>query len=291
VQPAEAGLPNSLPEMDGRQFRQWTELLEQRTGMTLPPERKSFLVTSVGLRMREIGCGCYQEYFEILNSGVRGLIEWATLVDRLTVHETRFFRHPSSLQLVREQAAHVVTQATDQPAVSFHLWSVGCSTGEETYTLAMVVDRCLREYGESSYFSVLGSDISQPSLAVGRTGIYPARRMKDIVPELREEYFKPHGDGRYRVAEALRKRVCFAKLNVLDIEHEPIGEMDVIYCQNVLIYFDRARREAIVNSMVEHLVPGGLLILGSGELVNWKHPLMDKVQSVHTLAYRRRVVA
>lgn len=277
--------------MDGEQFRQWAELLEQRTGMIVPQERKSFLVTSVGLRMREVGCGCYQEYFELLNSGVHGLIEWATLVDRLTVHETRFFRHPSSLQLVREQIARSVEEATGDRPASFNIWSVGCSTGEEAYTLAMVTDQCMRETDSRAYFGVLATDISQPSLAVARAGIYPERRMKDIAPELLGEYFVAQDDGRYQVAEALRKRVCFSKLNVLDIEREPLGKMDLIYCQNVLIYFGRSRREAIVNSMVDHLAPGGLLILGSGELVNWNHPFMDKLRCAHTLVYQRRAAA
>ena len=101
-----------LPEMDDRQFRQWVKLLEKRIGTSLPPERKSFLVTNIGLRMREIGCRDYQQYYDLIHSGVDGMHEWCTLVDRLTVHETRFFRHPASLELVADYVGYTLRQKT-----------------------------------------------------------------------------------------------------------------------------------------------------------------------------------
>lgn len=283
----DAPAADSLPDMDDQQFRQWAELLEQRTGMVLPPERKSFLVTSLGLRMREIGCPSYQEYFERLTWGKGDYAEWATLVDRLTVHETRFFRHPSSMQLIRD---HVLNKPVDpsSDSVSIQAWSAGCSTGEEVYTLAMVIDRSLRERDVPGYFGVTGTDISQPSLAIGRRGVYSRRRMKDVPPDYANEYFHTLDKERCQISEQLRKRICFARMNIIDSSSEPFGKMDIIYCQNLLIYFDRSRREAIVDGVAEHLLPGGLLILGSGELVGWNHPDMQKVSCTHTLAYRRR---
>lgn len=286
VQETETPAAEALPNMDDDQFRQWTRLLEERTGMVLPPERKSFLVTSLGLRMREIGCSSYQEYFEKLTQGRGGLVEWSTLVDRLTVHETRFFRHPPSMDLIRAYALAKEPDAQGK-RISIHAWSAGCSTGEEAYTLAMVIDRALREREVTGYFGVTGTDISQPALGFAREGLYPQRRTKDLPADFVEEYFTVSGAERFRVCDRLRKRTCFARMNILDTASERIGKMDIIYCQNLLIYFARSRREGIVNDMVEHLLPGGLLILGSGELVGWRHPNMQKVNSVHTLAYRR----
>ncbi len=290
VQQPEHSLGASLPDMDDDQFRQWTALLEERTGTVLPQERKSFLVTSLGLRMREIGCGSYQDYFQRLNSGVGGLMEWSILVDRLTVHETRFFRHPASMELVREQ---VRRKAVDRRSgkVSIQAWSAGCATGEEAYTLAMVIDQALNEREGGGYLGVTATDISPPALSVARKGIYGERRMKDVPPELRQHYFQPLGDGRFQVVDALRKRVCCARMNILEAAREPMGKMDIIYCQNLLIYFDRERREEIVTNMAEHLQEGGVLILGSGELVGWAHPFMEKLNCGHTLAYRRRTAA
>jgi chemotaxis protein methyltransferase CheR/type IV pilus assembly protein PilK len=93
-------------------------------------------------------------------------------------------------------------------------------------------------------------------------------------------------DGRYQVIPALRQRVCFNQLNALDMERTPIGAMDIIVCQNLLIYYDRARREQLVNNFVEHLTPGGILILGVGELVNWSHPKLERLHYANTLAFR-----
>ena len=275
-----------LPDMDSHQFRQWAQLLEQRTGTVLPPERKSFLVTNLGLRMREIGCHTYQAYFEML-SGVQGMQEWSILVDRITVHETRFFRHPLSLELVHE---YVTNKPIDTQAghVSVQAWSVACSTGEEAYSLAMVIDQAFKQRGDTSYFGITATDISPASLMTGRKGIYTDRRMKDVEPALREEYFIPlASNGQYQVGEYLRKRICFARMNVLDIVNEPVGKMDIIYCQNLLIYFDRASRIEIVKDMARHLLPGGLLILGSGELLNMEHPELEKINHPRVLAYRR----
>jgi chemotaxis protein methyltransferase CheR/type IV pilus assembly protein PilK len=277
----------TMPDLDDKQFKQWVQLLEERTGTILPPERKSFLVTNLGLRMREIGCNSYEEYYELINSGIAGIQEWTVFVDRITVHETRFFRHPSSLELVREEVLNKQPGKEGAP-VSIQAWSAACATGEEAYTLAIVIDEALGQRNEESYFGVLATDISQASLSTGRKAVYGERRLANVNKETMGTYLSPAGKGQYQVCEDLRKRVCFARMNILDIGHEPIGKMDIIYCQNLLIYFDKEMRMEIVNSMAGHLSPGGLLILGSGELVGWDHPEMEKVSCNHTLAYRRR---
>ncbi len=282
---SETGFLDPLPEMDDQQFRQWMGLLEDRTGTVLPPERKSFLVTNLGLRMREIGCRNYQEYYDML-SGVQGLKEWNVLVDRITVHETRFFRHPLSLELVHDYVTH---KPLDQSAghVSVQVWSVACSTGEEAYSLAMVIDQAFKRRGDASYFGITATDISPASLITGRKGVYPERRLKDVEPGLREEYFNQAEKNHYQVDDYLRKRICFARMNVMDIVNEPVGKMDIIYCQNLLIYFDRSTRTEIVTNMARHLLPGGLLILGSGEMLSMEHPELEQIQHPRVLAYRR----
>lgn len=266
------------------QFRKWVELLEERTGMLLPPERKSFLVTSLGLRMREIGCECFDEYFDHLTQSSGAVREWSILVDRLTVHETRFFRHPYAMELVTEIVRH---KEADNGCVNIQAWNAGCATGEEAYTLAMVIDQALRDRGENGYFGVTATDISQPSLRSAQAGIYPRVRVKDLPPHLASAYLVSEGNDRVKVIPELKRRVCFVRSNILDARDEPFGLMDIICCQNLLIYFERTRRPSIAEGLVAHLRPGGVLVLGSGELVGWQHPHMEKLTSAHTLAYRR----
>ncbi|HEC29772.1 MAG TPA: protein-glutamate O-methyltransferase CheR [Gammaproteobacteria bacterium] len=276
-----------LPDMDDVQFKLWVELLEKRTGTVLPPERKSFLVTNIGLRMREIECSSYKEYFGMI-AGVNGLQEWNTLVDRITVHETRFFRHPLSLELIEE---YVINKKPDPEngQLSVQVWSVACSTGEEAYSLAMIVDQAFKAGGKTSYFGVTATDISPASLQTGREGAYSERRINSLDASMRDKYFSRTEDNKYKVRDYLRKRVCFARKNVLDIAGEPVSEMDIIYCQNLLIYFDRSTRIDIVNNLARHLLPGGMLILGSGEVLNINHPQLEKIAHSRVLAFRRKI--
>ena len=277
----------AFSDMSEQQFNMWADLLAERTGMALPVQRKSYLVTSLGLRMLEIGCESYDEYLEILNSGVTGEVEWNYLIDRLTVHETRFFRHPASLRLVDE---YVQAKPVDNKTgtVTIHAWSAGCSTGEEAYSLAMTIDGALEARGHKSYFGVTATDISLPSIKTGREGVYSEWRIgKHVQPELLQKYFRPAPKGHYQVIDELRRRVCFSPMNILDIKPQAIGLMDIIICQNLLIYFDREKRFEIINSMAEMLSPGGLMILGSGEIVGWVRPDIKKVNYPDALVYQR----
>ena len=275
-----------LPEMDEEQFRCWSELLEKRTGIVVPPERKSFLVTSLGMRMREIGCGSFQEYYEYLHDGRRGMVEWAVLMDRLTVHETRFFRHQESLDLVRERFLPKMAAPEGRP-LNVQAWSVGCASGEEAYTLAMVIDAHLQALGCPYYFGITATDISLESLAAGRKGLYPAHRLTEVPAAFRKRYFHAADKERYQVIDALRERICFARLNVLEIADAPIDSMDLICCQNVLIYFDRERRHDILDRLVAHLKPGGALILAPGDVMNWERAGIERVRYPDTLAFVR----
>ena len=275
-------------DMDEQQFVQWVELLEQRTGMRLPDNRRSFLITNLGIRMRESGFTNYQQYYDHLHSGLGGNIEWDRLVHYLTVHETRFLRHEDTLALIRDQYLPKSPKDVVESPITIHIWSVGCSTGEEPYSVAMAVDDHLSRMGCEYYLGIIASDISRSAIAVGRAGIYTENQIKIIEPEWLKKYFMKMPDGRFQVTRELRQRVCFNQVNVVDMDRIPIGAMDIIICQNLLIYFDRARREKIVNQFVEHLTPGGILILGVGELVNWTHPRLERVNFANTLAFRHK---
>jgi len=276
----------SLPAMDDDQFRQWQTLLESRTGMTLPPERRSFLEANLGIRMRELGCNSYQAYYDRIMSGPGAIVEWATLVDRLTVQETRFFRDPDAFRLIQDYlGSRFADNSIERP---LEAWSVGCSTGEEAYSLAIVLNECFADRGDKSYFGVTGTDISQPALNKAKEATYSGRKLVTTHPHWQEKYFIRQDDNRFQVSPAIRDRVCFSRLNVLDLQQAPMHGMAIIYCQNLLIYFRRWRRRDIVNRLVERLAPGGLLILGQGELTDWHHPEMERLSGTGALAWKRR---
>lgn len=270
-------------DMDDRQFSDWTKLLESRTGLFIPPERKSFLVSGIRSRMRKVGCQDYREYYNHLSGEHLQIREWSLLVDQLTVHETCFFRHESSLKLVEE----VVIPSVFECRQSLNAWSVGCATGEESYSLAMLIDDYCAAQGGGQHFGVTGTDISLPSLKHAREGLYLDRRLQGIRTAFQDRYCLSETDSRFRISPDLRKRVCFSQFNLRDIEKAPFANLDLVFCQNLLIYYHRERRMQIVNQLAECLRPAGVLVLGPGELLDWQHPNMEKVRYPDTLAYRR----
>lgn len=274
----------SLPGMDDSEFERWASLLEKRTGVVVPLTRKAFLVTSVRGRMRETGHTSFEDYFNDLQKIPEGAIEWTTLVDRLTVHETHFFRHPPSFDLIANDWLRCLTDKAKQSAL--HAWSVGCSSGEEAYTLAMVLDRHIAAIkGPKVYFGVTATDVSLPALAVGRAGLYPRQKFEEIPAQYRERYCEPLDGDSFRISEALRKRVGFASFNLLDAARAPLKRLDLIFCQNVLIYFARERRRELLATFANLLKPGGLLVLGAGEVTKFAHAGLRRVDNRNVLAF------
>lgn len=274
-----------LADMTVKEFRDWQMLLEERTGVVLSERRRAFLQTNLSARMRELGVTVYAEYYQQVTDGPRGAVEWSTLLDRLTVQETRFFRHQPSFDLLESYLRERVQQGLTQPLA---LWSVGCASGEEPYSLAISAAQVLRDSEYPEHFAVTGTDISLSALSKARDGQYAARRLEHLEADLRQRYFLAQDDGRFKVLPSMAARVCCARLNVLELAKAPMSGMDVIFCQNLLIYFRRWRRREILNRLAERLAPGGLLVVGVGEIAGWQHPDLIPVADERVLAFTRK---
>lgn len=271
---------DALPES---QFVLWGDLLERRTGIQLAQPQHILLQTQVSIRMRELGIDNYQQYFNVVKDDVAGIAEWQVLLDRLVVKETHFFRHRPSLNLVKQYLEKKLSTAplnseTGKPKESFEIWSVGCSTGEEPYSLAAIAADCFKAANIPAYFGVTAVDISLPALSIARKGIYHKRTLAMATDQELKRYFELDEQNNYRILDTIKKRVCFSQLNILQLQKKPIQPMDIIFCQNVLIYFRRWRRKEIVKQLLKHLKPGGLLIVGLSELTGCQH---NELQSLH----------
>lgn len=274
----------SLAVMEQDTFERWQALLEQRIGMQLSLERKTFLETSLTTRMREVGAENYRTYFDLV-SGPGGDQEWAALVDYLTIHETRFYRHPSSYALVKD---YLVERLQNASLNSLNIWSVGCATGEEPYSLAMLIDSLLAERGQSVYYGITATDVSPAALSKAREGIFVDRKLDGSPDGWREKYFTSLPKSRVQISDTLKQKICFARMNVLDLGSTPMSSFDLIFCQNLLIYFSRFKKKEIATQLANKIAPGGLLVLGVGEVLDWSHPLMERMQVQDTLAFIRR---
>jgi len=274
-----------VPDMDDVLFQQWVELLELRTGIALPESRRTFLIMNLVSRMREVAIDNYQSYFDLIMNGSSGQVEWEILVDRLTVHETRFYRDEYSLDLIRNKYLPELTSTKAKP-YTVHTWSVGCATGEEPYSLAMLLDFYFLNHPEF-YYGVTASDVSRAALQTGRDAIYHQRRVKNVPEEIANNYFEKVDDEHVQVRPSLKQKVCFTQINLLGITQQPIGQMDIILCQNVLIYFKRELRNQILDQLAMCLKPGGILLLGAGEVFGWSHPELSQIDYQSTLAFQR----
>jgi len=258
----------ALPALlNDRQFRLWSEMLEHRTGVQIAPDRQDFVRNQISRRIREIGVDDADIYFRDVLATLDGVREWGLMLDRLLVKETRFFRHRSSFDYL---GAVLSEQVRGGRAEELTVWSAGCATGEEVYSLAITLDRLLLQAGMKPNYGIIGTDISRSALEVGRNGIYfrnafPERRVEDF-----SDYLEPLDEHRVRVIDCLRRRVCFVADNLLSTAPAPFTDsVDAIFCHNVLIYFKRWRRRQVLNRLFAHLKVGGRLILGPGEVSDW----------------------
>jgi chemotaxis protein methyltransferase CheR/type IV pilus assembly protein PilK len=153
----------------------------------------------------------------------------------------------------------------------------------------MVLDDFVKHQTRPFYYGVTASDVSRAALTTGRAGVYHRNRVKNVPADFARHYLGEVDADHVRVSDHLKRRVCFTHTNLLALDSAPVGAMDIILCQNVLIYFKQPRRQQILQQLVEHLKPGGLLVLGAGEIFSWQHPavrLIDERDDV--LAFRKQ---
>jgi chemotaxis protein methyltransferase CheR/type IV pilus assembly protein PilK len=275
----------SFPVLTDAQFLMWQDLLEERTGMYVAKERQSLLQSNLIIRMREIDCLDFDEYYAHVCTKPSGIVEWNVLLDRLMVQETRFYRDPESLILFQEFLMACLQGDTKKK--SLNIWSLGCSTGEEPYTLAILANEAFLKLHCEPRFGITATDISLPALNKARSATYNTRKLMDMKQAHIVQYFSQKDKNIFEVNDDIKQKVCFSMANMVDIEKSPLRNMDVIYCQNVLIYFRKERKHAILDSLVQCLAPGGMLVIGQGEAVEWTHSQVSRVENRQTLAFLR----
>lgn len=249
-------------------FDIWKAAIEERTGVQITADRERALAILLNRRMAELDLLDVGEYLTETLDVTRGAQEWSGLVDSLLVKETSFFRHRPSFDFVAQWVKETVTD--EQFVGPLWVWSLGCSTGEEAYSLAITVERAMREAGREPRFGIVGTDISREAIFQARRGIYRTSKMSAVDESTYAHYFDQVGKQLWRVKADLRRRVCFLTSNILTDKSPLIRrKMHLIYCQNMLIYFRRWKRRELVNQLIEHLDNRSCLMLGLGELSNW----------------------
>lgn len=229
------------------------------------------LETRLRKRLRVLGITSFTTYCDFLFSPHGMAEELPALIDVVTTNKTDFFREPAHFDyLLRTAIPTLIQQVSAGSSRPLRLWSAGCSTGEEPYTVAMLLkEYCCDKLGLN--FSILATDICSTVLEKARRAVYEADRIAPVPAEFRCKYFlksKDASKGLVRIVPELRRMVSFHQLNFMDNQFPITEQMDVIFCRNVLIYFDRPTQECLLRKLSSHLVPGGFLFIGHSESLN-----------------------
>lgn len=248
-------------ELRPAQFAEISQLVHRVCGISLRPGKEELVRSRLIKRLHALGVDDFDAYFTYLQQDTSGQ-ELITMIDVLTTNKTNFFREPQHFTFLVQ---HVLPplQATGQ---AMRFWSAGCSSGEEPYSLAMTLRESLPDIDRRDV-RILGTDISVSILAVARQAVYGEENLSDVPEPLLHKYFTPvpHASTHlYQVSDTVRAMVALARLNL--IQKWPMqGPFDVIFCRNVMIYFDKPTQEWLVKRFWSLLRPGGYLFLGHSE--------------------------
>lgn len=260
-----------LPQqrMMKRDFERLSSFIYQQCGIKMPPIKQTMLEVRLNKRLRALEIPTFTEYCDYLfsNSGMEQ--ELISMIDLVTTNKTDFFREAEHFQYLIE---HVLPEweARYGNRRPFVIWSAGCSSGEEPYTMAMVLSEYAATHAGFA-FSILATDISTRVLQKAKTGIYDDDRIEPIPLALKRKYLlrsKDRSKGLVRIVPQLREKISFRRLNFMDADFGLRQEIDAIFCRNVVIYFDRKTQESLVNKFCNQLRPGGYLFMGHSETLS-----------------------
>jgi chemotaxis protein methyltransferase CheR len=244
-------------------FKRISRLVRRLCGIDLQAGKKPLVSARLGRRLRVLGLSDFDAYLRYLESDATHN-ELAAMVDALTTNVTSFFREPAHFDFLRGEFLERHLQRDRRRRL--RLWSAGCATGEEPYSVAMTLLDAIPQ-GEKWDLRILATDLSRRVISHAARGAYPSSGLADVPPRFIERFFEPLADGRpghIRVRAAVRRRITFARLNL--IGPWPMkGPFDLLLCRNVMIYFDRELQQRMVDRFRRILAPGGFLLLGHSE--------------------------
>jgi chemotaxis protein methyltransferase CheR len=254
--------------MSAKDFRLFSRLIEGICGIKMPDAKKNMLESRLRKRLRSLEIESFRDYYDYVSSPEGERAEMTMMIDAVTTNKTDFFREPAHFAFLTEKV--MPDLLANMAPGQMRIWSAGCSSGEEPYTLAMVLSEyaSTREYCN---FSILATDICTEVLEKAYRGIYEEDRIAPIPADLRKKYLLRSRDrsrGVVRLAPEIRSKISFRRLNFLATSYGLEETFQVIFCRNVLIYFDRPTQERILNNFCRHLQPGGHLFLGHSETIN-----------------------
>jgi chemotaxis protein methyltransferase CheR len=256
------------PVLSEVEFQLFKKLINNSTGISLSDEKKVRFKRTVLTRLHCLGLTSYNAYYRYLRQDREGGgSELNKLINAITVDVTEFFRHPKQFEIMSNVVLPQIITQKNRPK-KLRVWSAGCSRGHEAYSIAMLVDDIIGEQKGTWDVKILASDIDTDALRFAYIGKYRSDDIKGIPPKYLDKYFKSgtgEDDGFFLVKKSLKKNVLFRRLNLSHFDFTIKSPVDIIFCRNVMIYFDLETKKRLIDNFFSTLKQNGALFLGSSE--------------------------
>ncbi len=245
-----------------KEFKQFADYVKQNYGINFKHEKKSLIEGRLGQVMTQLGFDCIRDYLDYVKADKTGQAE-ATMLNKITTNHTYFMREPAHFYYFRDKVLPYL-EATVKD-MDLRIWSAACSSGEEPYTLAMLIDEY---FGPKKSFwdaKILATDISANVLGQARQGVYSNEKIKPLPGHWQKKYFKKYDAEKSIISEKMRQEVIFSNFNLITSSFPFKKKMHVIFCRNVMIYFDNPTKDRLIEQFYDLTQPGGFLFIGHSE--------------------------
>ncbi|WP_045223034.1 CheR family methyltransferase [Desulfonatronum thioautotrophicum] len=264
------------PPISVKEFTELRQFIYDLSGIDIPERRKYLLENRLGPRLLELGLRSYDEYAMLLRRGPKKDEELKFFFSKITTNETSFFRDLKQLEVFEKHVLKdVLAERGKLDDKTLHIWSAGCSSGEEPYTLGIMLHEALRMSIIGWKARITANDLSPDMIAKARDGLYGDHALRTTPKDIVDRYFVKETTG-YRIHPKVKKLVALGLINLNDkLAMKRVPRSHIIFCRNVIIYFDDAMKQKVLAGFYDNLLPGGYLVLGHSETIH-KHSLAFK---------------
>jgi chemotaxis protein methyltransferase CheR len=281
--------PLANQTMSLQDFLAIREFIYAKTGIFFNESKQYFLENRLNRRIQELALGSYRDYLGLLQ-GHQGKEELKQLFNEITTNETSFWRNPPQIEAFqRIVLPDAVALARSRGATRLRIWSAACSSGEEPYTLAMICQEAKDTLLRGMTVEIVATDISEKVLAQARDGSYGSYTLRNLTPVQVKQHFTPSGADTFMVSPELKRLISFKNFNLVDYAgYRSLGTFDVIFCRNVLIYFDEAVKGKVIKGFHEVLYPKAFLLVGHSESIHSFNVGFELMHFSKAMGYRKR---
>lgn len=257
------------PPMDSKEFTELRKFIYDLAGIDIPERRKYLLENRLGPRLAELGLRNYGDYLVILRHGPEKDAELKYFFAKITTNETSFFRDIKQLEVFQEHVLKPLLKERESAGEkTLNIWSAGCSSGEEPYTLGIMLHEALRMSIIGWRIQITANDLSPDMLAKARAGVYGEYALKTTPSDVHSRYFTNEAGG-FKIHPKVQKLVSLGLINLNDkLALKRVPRSHIIFCRNVIIYFDDAMKQKVISAFYDNLLPGGYLVLGHSETIH-----------------------